>query len=394
MDKITKFLFDWKALLPLIILLAIMLWAAPTMLRRVRAYQPPADRDLSGWGTMDRETATSLQSALDADVNRLGLPGLQVSLQTAEGLTWSGVSGTTDPERRTPLRREHIIRVGSTTKTFTAVIILQLVEKGELSLDDTLSKWFPDFPDADGITIRDMLTHRSGIYEILESPAVRFSLLLPSRTWQPLELVSIAAQEQPHAQDEYYYSNTNYIMLGLIAERVTERDMATLYRQNILEPLGLRNTYFVPYEDTPQMLISGYDRDMLPLPGLYELKPKAVSVATAAYASGAMASTADDLRRFYDGLFSGKLISPAILDEMTAFFPATDSGTPQLTGYGLGVFRLDVNGEEVWASLGHFIGSTTMVAYSPSKQDVVAIIGNLSLYDYVGVWKNLADISR
>jgi CubicO group peptidase (beta-lactamase class C family) len=107
-----------------------------------------------------------------------------------------------------------------------------------------------------------------------------------------------------------------------------------------------------------------------------------------------MASTADDLRKFYDGLFSGKLISAATLEEMTAFFSATDSGTPQLTGYGLGLFRLDVEGEDVWASLGHFIGSTTMVAYSPNEHDIVAIIGNLSLYDYVSVWKDLIDVFR
>jgi CubicO group peptidase (beta-lactamase class C family) len=170
--------------------------------------------------------------------------------------------------------------------------------------------------------------------------------------------------------------------------------MAALYRQNIFEPLELHDTYFVPYEAAPPMLISGYDRDMLPLPGLHELKPNGVSVATAAYTSGAMASTADDLSIFYDGLFSGKLISSAMLDEMITFFPATDSGTPQLTGYGLGLFRLDVEDEEVWASLGHFIGSTTMVAYSPSKHDIVAIIGNLSLYDYISVWENLTKVSR
>ena len=394
MDKIAKFLLNWKILLPLIIFLAIALWAAPAVFRGVRPYSPPADRDLSGWGTLNQQTADSLQSALDMEVNRQGVPGFQAAIRTAEGQTWYGVSGTTDPERRIPLSRQHIIRIGSVTKTFTAVILLQLVEEGKLSLDDPLAKWFPDFPNAKEITIRQMLSHRSGIFEILASPAVRFSLFVPSKTWQPHELVRIAAQEESHPQNEYYYSNTNYILLGLIAEQITGQDMATLYRQDIFEPLGLHDTYFVPYEDASQMLISGYDRNMLPLPGLYEMKTEGVSVATAAYASGAMASTADDLRIFYDSLFSGKLISHQMLGEMTAFFPAADSGTPQLTGYGLGLFRLDVEGEEIWASLGHFIGSTTMIAYSPSKHDIVAIIGNLSLYDYVSIWKDLTDIFR
>ena len=394
MDKIAKILLNWKVLLPLIILLVIALWAAPILLRKVKPYQPSAERDFSGWGTMDRETATRLQSTVDAEVNRQGVPGFQVSIQTADGLTWYGVSGTTDPERKIPLRRDHILRVGSATKTFTSVIILQLVENGKLGLDDPLSKWFPDFPNAQNTSLRQMLSHRSGIYEILENPAVRFSLFFPSKVWRTDELVSIAAQEKQHVQNEYYYSNTNYILLGLIAEQVAGQDMLTLYRRNIFEPLGMSDTHFVPYEAAPQTLVSGYDRDMIPLPGLFELKPNAVSAATSAYASGAIVSTADNLRKFYVGLFSDKLIAADELKEMTAFFPATDTGIPQMNGYGLGLFRLDVEGEEVWASFGYFIGSTTMIAYSPSKQDIVAIIGNLSLFDQVGAWTSMTKASR
>jgi D-alanyl-D-alanine carboxypeptidase len=396
MDKAVKFLLNWKVLLPLILLLALALWAAPTLLRKVAPYHPLANRDLSGWGTLSPETAARLQSALDADVNRMGVPGFQAAVRTADGQTWYGVSGTTDPERRIRLRRDHIIRVGSVTKTFTAVVILQLIEEGKLSLDDPLAKWFPDFPNARTITVRDMLTHRSGIFNNLESPMVLGSLFWPRKYWQPQEMVDIAARERSHAQGEYYYSNTNYILLGLIAEQITGQDAATLYRQRILEPLDVKNTFFVPYESAPalQNLISGFDRDLNPLPGLFELTPESVSAATAAYTSGAMASTAEDLMKFYEGLFSGKLLSRASLDAMTTFYDVRDPGTPQITGYGLGLFSLDVAGEEVWASIGFFIGSTTMVAYSPGEKDIVAIIGNLSLYDFVGVWKDLTSISR
>jgi D-alanyl-D-alanine carboxypeptidase len=209
-------------------------------------------------------------------------------------------------------------------------------------------------------------------------------------------MVGIASQQKLHNQPgaEYSYSNTNYILLGLIAEQITGQEMAALYRQRILEPLELYSTYFVPYEPAPENLISSFDRDLIPLPGFFELDPDGVSAATAAYTSGAMVSTAEDLVKFYDGLFSGKLLAPASLDAMTTFFDASDSGTPQLTGYGLGVFSLEVNGEEVWASLGEFIGSMTMLAYSPSEKDIVAVIGNLSIFDYVQVWKDLTEISR
>ncbi|HLA06704.1 MAG TPA: serine hydrolase domain-containing protein [Anaerolineales bacterium] len=376
--------------------LIVAVWFVIRSMEKVAPYQPPADRDLSGWGTMDQETATRLESALDADVNRLGVPGFQVSLQTADGQTWYGVSGTVDPQRRVPLRRDHLMRIGSVTKTFVAVVILQLVEEDRLSLDDKLARWFPQFPDADRITIRDLLTHRSGIFNFLESPKVLASLFFSHYTWEAQALIDIAAESKSvYAPGEtYYYSNTNYVLLGLIAEQVTGEDSAALIRERISTPLGLHDTYLVPNENAPEALVSGYDRDLIPLPGLFENTPDNISISTAAYTSGAMISTAEDLRIFYDGLFSGKLISPAMLKETTTFLPATDSGTPQLTGYGLGLFRLEIGGEEVWASLGEFIGSMTMVVYSPSQHDIVAIIGNLSLYDYVSVWENLTDVSR
>ena len=217
MEKIVKW-FSWKTLLPLTFLLALVLWAAPRLFRKVAPYQPPADRDLSGWGSIDPETAQRLQAILDADVNRLGVPGFQAALTASGGQTWYGVSGTVDPERQTPLRRDHIMRIGSATKTFMAVVIMQLVEEGHLSLDDPLARWFPNFPNAEAITIRDLLTHRSGIKDILENPGVMASLFFSNKRWQPQEVADIAAQEKPHSQPgaEYYYSNTNYFLLGLI----------------------------------------------------------------------------------------------------------------------------------------------------------------------------------
>jgi len=389
-----NFLLNWKIYALLLCVLVLLFSLLPITLRKVLIYQPPSTREIFGRGTMPQKTAASLQSVLDADVNRFGIPGIQVALQDANCSIWYGVSGTVDPQRHIPMQQDHILRIGSTTKTFTAVVILQLIEEGRLGMDDKLANWFLDYPNAQTITVRDLLSHRSGIYEILENPAVRFSLFFPQKIWQPHELVNIAAQEKPHELGKYYYSNTNYILLGLIAEQITGQEMAMLYRQRIFEPLGLQNTWFVPYETKPANLISGYDRDMIQLPGLYELKPNSVSAATAAFTSGAMVSTAEDLLKFYKGLFSGRLLSAASLEAMTTFYDASDPGTPQLTGYGLGLFQLEINGEVVWASLGEFIGFMTIVAYSPSEHDTVAIIDNLSLFDYIEVWTDLVDVSR
>jgi D-alanyl-D-alanine carboxypeptidase len=106
------------------------------------------------------------------------VPGLQAFVRRSDGRTWSGTSGTTDLARRVALRSDDILRVGSVTKTFTAVLILKLVEEGVLSLDDSLAKWFPNFPNAEAITVRQLLNHSSGIPEFLDSPGVLMKSIL------------------------------------------------------------------------------------------------------------------------------------------------------------------------------------------------------------------------
>jgi D-alanyl-D-alanine carboxypeptidase len=176
---------------------------------------------MGAWGTLDNGIAQKLQAALDEDVNQQKVPGFQSFLRTAVGKTWSGTSGTTDLARENLLQRDDILRVGSVTKTFTAVIVLKLVEAGRLSLDDPIAKWFPDFPNAEAITVRQLYNHTSGIPEII--PKVLLKSIIPSTYWKPEELVAIIAQDAssftPRGTVEY--SNTNYIMLGLIAEKVS-----------------------------------------------------------------------------------------------------------------------------------------------------------------------------
>ena len=139
-------------------------------------------------------------------------------MRTPEGKTWSGTSGTTDLARDYLLRRDHVLRVGSVTKTFTAVLILKLVEEGRLSLDDPIAKWFPGFPSAEAITVRHLLNQSSGIPEII--PKVMLKSIIPSTSWEPEELVDIVDEEKPNLApgSRFEYSNTNYILLGGIAE--------------------------------------------------------------------------------------------------------------------------------------------------------------------------------
>jgi CubicO group peptidase (beta-lactamase class C family) len=242
---------------------------------------------------------------------------------------------------------EHILRVGSITKSFTAVIILKLVEEGNLSLDDPLSRWFPDFPNAESITIRQLLNHTSGIPEII--PKILMKSIIPSTFWQTQKLVEIASREKPLfiPGSAFSYSNTNYILLGLIAEKVTSKTAVELLHEIIIDPLSLKHTFFVPYKQTPAALVPGWDRDLSHFPGMLDIGVKNTSWATGAYTSGALISNASDLATFFEDLFNGYLLSPAMVKEMTTFIDAPNPGFSEQTGYGLGLMQLDIDGHEL-----------------------------------------------
>ena len=355
-----------------------------------------AEVQYRAWGSLDSETAQRLQSLLDEDVNRLRVPGLQAFVRTSAGRTWSGSSGTTDLARKELLGREHVLRVGSVTKTLTAVLILQLVEEGYLSLDDPLAKWFPSFPNAEAIRVRQLLNHSSGIPEFLDTPDVLMKSIIPSTKWQPQELLDIAAKRKPYFAPggAWHYSNTNYILLGLIAERITGKTSAELLRSSIIDPLMLANTYFVPYEQAPATLVRGFDRDLSHFPGLLDIGTGDTSWATAAFTSGALASTADDLGVFYERLFAGALLSPSMMTDMTTFVEAVNPGFEAQDGYGLGLMRLKVDGQELIGHVGEFMGSTAIAMYAPDKHFIIVVNANLSYPDLVSVVADLQKLIR
>jgi D-alanyl-D-alanine carboxypeptidase len=334
---------------------------------------------------MDAESAERMQSILDENLNTLHVPGLQAFVRLPDGRSWSGSSGTADLARRIPLRREHCLRVGSTTKTLTAVVILKLVEQGSLSLEDPLSKWFPDYPNAESITIHQLLNHTSGIPDFLQSPEVIMKSILPSQRWVMQDLLDIAARAEPPFPPGggWHYSNTNYILLGLIAERVTDQPAAQLMRDMISAPLGLTNTHFIPYEPAPRMLVPGFDRDLSRFPGMLEISPSNTSWATAAFTSGALASTADDLGTFYHALFAGELLSPPSMEAMTTFVQADNPGFEAQDGYGLGLMRLNVDGHRLIGHVGEFMGSTAIAMHSPEDGYLMVLTSNLSFPDLV-----------
>ena len=385
---------NWILIIATPIAIMVMIAAVLRLTRSVKPFVPPVDRQISAWGTLDGGTARKLQTILDEQVNLQKVPGLQAFVRTTDGKTWSGTSGSTDLARQNLMQRNNLIRIGSTTKTFTAVLVLKLVEKGRLSLDDPLAKWFPNIPLADSITLRNLLNHSSGITEII--PKGLMKSVIPSTYWTRDEIVKLIARDQllftPGSQ--FSYSNSNYILLGFIVEDVTGKTILQLLHEQILDPLNLKNTFFIPYEPAPASLVTGFDRDLAKIPGMLEIAPDNTGWATLAFTSGAMASNADDLGVFFDDLFAGKLLSPATMEEMTTFIHASNPGLEAQTGSGLGLMRLDVNGQVWIGHIGEFMGSTSIAMYAPDRGVTIVVTSNLSSPDLVGILSNIQTVIR
>lgn len=247
-------------------------------------------------------------------------------------------------------------RIGSATKTFVATVVLQLVDEGRVGLDDPVDRYVAGVPKGDLITVRQVLNHTSGLYDYAHEEGYstnRWRGADRFRTYQPRQLLDVAFAGTPYFEpgEGWHYSNTNYIVAGMLIERVTGRTYGDEVRSRILRPLGLTRT-----------TVPGWWPG-LPLPharGYTEVDGRLVDATlmnpTLDWAAGEMISTADDLNRFFDALLGGRLTSAASLAEMRR--TVDDTGT--IFAYGLGLQRFDLPcGRSVWGHGGELIGYLT-----------------------------------
>ena len=310
-----------------------------------------------------------------------GTPGAVVYVRDGASVR-AAAAGHADLRRKKLLTPAMSFRVGSITKSFVATVVLQLVGEGKLTLDDTLDHWLPGVvPDATGVTIRELLNHTSGIPNYTNEVTFDTALVsTPSRVWTPQELVSFVDQRPPLFSPgaRWSYSNTNFILLGLIVERITGRPLGAELRDRIFAPLRLVHTSF-PTASTsmPAPFAHGY---LLPNNGLVPVRTYKDVTAWSpswAWAAGAVVSTADDLARFYGALLSGDVLKPELLAAMEDTVPVTtDPGGP---GYGLGLMRDETACSDTWGHDGAVPGYTSFVTGRRDGSRIVVVLVNTSV---------------
>jgi len=344
--------------------------------------------DNNSSGPNSNSDVPNLQAVLDDGLNQLSLVGVSAAIMDRNGNVWRGVSGYSDPASKTAIKENMILGIGSTTKPFTAAIVLQLVEEGMLSLEDSVGKWLQlSHPNIDNsATVRQLLNMSSGIYDFTEEDAyddaVEANL---SRIWSLEDIFPFVQAPYFSPGGGWGYSNTNYTLLGMMIEKVTQKSYATLLRERISDPLGLRHTSFEPMDLIAGELATPWD-DINDDEVLDDLSGFArQSTYSSAHAAGAIMSTAEETAKSIHAIFDGTLLNQSSLAQMKSYLQLS----PEI-GYGLGVFRIATDGYVMWGHGGEVGGFTSIAFYFPDRELTVSILVNQYRDDPLGDYVPLA----
>ena len=355
----------------------------------------------------DAARSRALAAALANARWRYGLPGVSASIAFADGSVWNGHAGVSDVAKKTGVKTETAFAFGSITKTLTAALILKLAEEGRLGLDDPVIRWLPEYADDSFmgttparrqlVTVRMLLAQTSGLYDYFNSLPLDAKLRASrKRVWKPGEVLAYVKKPLFIAGDAWSYSNTNYLLLGLVAEKAGGAPYATLLRSRLLEPTGLSSLYLQVAETTKAPIAKGYDfaslsRTARPIPWSDGTRVMPfTSVTSAAGSAGAMAGTARDLARWGLALYGGTVLSPDSLARMLAFDGTAAPGGA--SDYGLGVGRRLVGDRPTVGHSGRLAGFRSSLRYVPELGVSVAVVTNQDRWDPDRVVEALLDV--
>jgi len=352
-----------------------------------------------GEKVFDEQLASQLQASLEDAVQSQETvwPGALLYVSSPNLGTWSGAAGLADVEAATPMKPDNQFRGGSLTKPFVSVVVLQLVEEGRFSLDDPMTSVLPEsvtakFANSNEITVRMLLNHTGGMPEFLDL-AMPHILADLQRVWQDDEWLDFAAAQEPwFAPGEAQgYSNTDYILLGLVIEQATGQSWREEVRERIIEPLNLENTLLPEPGDksSPPNQAHGYV-DMGA--GLLDVTEAGVDPSMAGASGGqSLITTAEDLEQFLKALLSGELFHNAeTLEVMQTFVPWPDGNplSPWIDGYGLGLMKVEYPGGIV--AIGHSGTSAdfnSFVFYFPDQD--ITMSGAVNYRDAIACFSQL-----
>jgi D-alanyl-D-alanine carboxypeptidase len=342
----------------------------------------------------------ALQTMVDTTAKELLIPGAAVLLRTPQG-EFTVTYGTTLLGAIRPPRADTHFRIASNTKTMTAAVIVLLAQEGKLSLDDPVSKYVPGVPSGDKITITELLKMRSGFYSYDDDP--EFWAILdrdPTKVWSPAEVLAITFK---HPLDfppgtGFHYSNANYALLGLIAEKVDGRPLASCFQDRLFGPLRLKHTVLPastsntlpdPYShgylyggcSFSNLVDKPYPPDLQAAARAGTLKPDDCTGQNPSYASaaGGVISTANDLATWIQALVGGKVLNADYQRQWLDSVQLEDPSKPNGLQYGYGITQLRWGANTLYFHGGEMPGFNSFMGYDPASKMTLVVWTNLTV---------------
>ena len=339
---------------------------------------------------------------MDEATKKMLVPGAFVEIRTPQG-NFTAAVGTTELGTQTPPAADTHFRIASNSKTMTAAVIVLLAQDGKLEFSDPVSDYVPDVPNGTNITIADLLTMRSGLYNCTNAP--EFSAALDAdlaKVWTPQEMLAIAFAHPPNAEPntEYEYNNTNYTLLGLVAEKAAGRPLAEQFRERLFVPLGMQQTSLpapdeastIPAPFSHGYMYGGsayamtddpYPPDMKAAALAGTLKPTDYTNQNSSYASaaGGVISTGGDVTRWIRTLVSGKVFNADYQRQWLESPQAEDPDNPpngQKYGYGISYQRFGPTAAMYYHG-GELPGFNSFMGYDPDNDVSLVIWTNLTI---------------
>lgn len=318
--------------------------------------------------------ADPVQRSLDALTD--DFPGALAAVRDDDGRTRDYRAGVSDIRTGAPMPLNGRVRIASNTKTFTATVVLQLVGEGRVDLDAPVREYLPNVDDLDGITVRHVLQHTSGLVDY-DDKLIDDYAQVQHVHFEPYELLDVVLPEDKLSAPgtKFSYSNANYVLAGLVVQKVTGRPVGEEITERIIKPLGLRDTYWPELGD--QTIRGRHPHGYFPSVdgGLMDVTEMDPSMG---WAAGQLVGTPRDLNAFLTALLDGELLEPAELAEMKKTVPAPDFDLTGGSAYGLGLATFSLScGGHAWTHGGDAPGYVTRNAVTDDgRAATIAVTAN------------------
>lgn len=320
--------------------------------------------------------------ALINDMTSIGVVGVIMSVCHTQTGMWMGTSGKADLLNNMDMQPCNISRVGSTVKMFTAATVLKLAEEGKLNLEDKISSYLQGdvihkIENADKATIRQLLQHSSGIYNYIQNLKFQTASLNDFiREWKPDDLLQYAYNQKAYFQpgEDVRYSNTGYIMLGMLIENIEGKPFYEVFEEKIFDPLGLTLTTFAAEDHIPAGIVRGYI-DMYS--NLQVVESTYFSGWDYYTADGGLISNPYDMSVFFQALMSGQIINSNSLSQMLTW-KTPNEPDPEFfpISYGLGIFKIETDKGIAYMHSGDAVGYYANMLYFPDDSTTIVYAVN------------------